>query len=152
MNNEFLKPRENRWKWFNYFGFMRRWVYIERSGKCKNSAKKNIVNRFSKYVNRLGHQKYKPETYEDWSDSVQKWIDSSEPKMKNDAIELFMNWFSVSHKDFMMRFKIWWIDSIMIRFKFWSIVSFKVRKFKWYDSRHDESIQQVKNEIWLIFK
>jgi len=69
--------------------------------------------------------------------------------MKNDAIQTLMNRFSASQKDFMMRLKIWWIDSIVIRFKFWWIVSFEVRNFKWYNSKHDESIQSAKNEIWL---
>jgi hypothetical protein len=70
MNYEFLRPRENRCKWFNTLDVMKKWVYIEGSGKCKISHKNNIVNRFTKCVNRFRQQKYKSETYEDWYDSV----------------------------------------------------------------------------------
>jgi len=82
MNNEFLRPRENRCKWFHVLGVMRMWVYIERSGKCKITAKNNIVNWFTKCVNWFRHKKYKPEPYEDLYDSMWMWIDLSEPRMK----------------------------------------------------------------------
>lgn len=125
-------------------GVMRRWVYIERSGRCKISTKSNKVNRFTKCVNRFRQQKYKPEIYEDWYDSVKIWINSSEPRMKKYTIQPFMNQFHACQKVFMMQFKIWRIDSMVMRFKFWWIVSFEVRNFRWYDSKYDESIQLVK--------
>ena len=59
MNNEFLRPRENRCKWFNNLGVMRKWVYIEKKGKCKFSAKNNWVNWFRPL-------KDKAEKNEDW--------------------------------------------------------------------------------------
>ena len=70
LNNEFLRPRENRCKWFNILGVMREWVYIENKGKCKFSCKNNYVNRFIKWVNRFRQQKCKSETYEDRYDSL----------------------------------------------------------------------------------
>jgi len=67
MNNEFLRPIENRCKWFNALGVMRKCVYIEKGGKCKIAAKNNIVNRFTKCVNRFRQQEDKPD--DDWYDS-----------------------------------------------------------------------------------
>jgi len=39
MNNEFLRPKENRCKWFNNVGVMREWVYTENECKCNFRAK-----------------------------------------------------------------------------------------------------------------
>jgi len=61
MNNEFLRPRENRCKWFNNLGVMREWVYIVNECKCKFSSKNNYLNRFTKSKNRFRHQKNKPD-------------------------------------------------------------------------------------------
>jgi hypothetical protein len=36
----FGDSRENRCKWFNSLGIMRKWVYIEKGDKCNISAKK----------------------------------------------------------------------------------------------------------------
>jgi len=47
---------------------MRKWVYIQWGGKCKILAKDNIVNRFTKCVNRFRHQEDKPDEYDDWYD------------------------------------------------------------------------------------
>jgi len=92
MNSKFLWPRENRCKWFNNLGVMRRWVYIERGGKCKNSAKNNIVNRFTKCVNWFRQQKYKPGWRMMWFKSL--WIDSMQDRKnswhesaKNESIQ-----------------------------------------------------------------
>ena len=124
MNNEFLRPRENRSKWFNNFGVTRRKVYIVRSDKIKYSHKNNIVNRFTKWVNRFRQQKYKPKIHEEWYDWVQVWIDSCEPRMKNDVIQPIVELIQCKSEEsydaiqtVMNRFKLWWIDSHMIRLK-----------------------------------
>ena len=71
MNNEFLRPRENRCKWFNILGVMRKWVYIQRSGKCK-----------------ISHKTTK------WIDSLNVWID---PDIKIQARDLWrLIWFIVN--------------------------------------------------------
>ena len=104
MNNEFLRPRENRCKWFNILGVMREWVYIEKKGKCKFLAKNNSVNWFSKWVNRFKPLKDKAAKNEDWYVSCQDWINSKYPEWR------------------------------LIRFKLLRIYSRQVRKILWYDS------------------
>jgi len=47
MDKEFLRPRENRCKWFNDFRVMRRRVYIVKEGKAKFRTKNNSMNRFT---------------------------------------------------------------------------------------------------------
>jgi hypothetical protein len=51
MNNEFLRPRENICKWFNTFGVMWMWEYIEKEEKCKFLFRNNYLNRFIKSLN-----------------------------------------------------------------------------------------------------
>jgi len=57
MNNEFLRPRENRCKWFNCLGVVRRSVYIVKGEKTQFSHKINRLNRFTKCLNRFRQQK-----------------------------------------------------------------------------------------------
>jgi len=151
MCNEILRPRENSCKWFNILRVMRRRLYIVRSEKSKFSHKNNMVNRFTKWVNRFRQEKYKTTSHEEWHDSVHMWIDSSEPSMKNDVIQPFLNLFSASQR-------VLWYDSycdesihMWYDSKKWWIVSFEVRDFIWYGSMYDESIQQVKRWTMTLF-
>ena len=90
--------------------------YIYRGvDKTKFSRKNNMVNRFTKWVNRFRQQKYKPRIHEGWHDSVHKWINSSEPRMKNDAIQPSVESIQCESESFMIRFKLWRIDSHVIR-------------------------------------
>ena len=117
MNNEFLRPRENRCKWFNNLGVMRRSVYIYLGGRCKNSAKSNIVNQFR-------NQEEKPDGL--W------WLIWSRhnlnrfkmPRMNIETIQANLT-----------RFKMSWNDSP------------QVRDFGWYDSGKSESIQILRKSI-----
>jgi len=93
MNYEFLRPTENRCKWLNCLGVTRKFVYIEKGGKCKISAKNNIVNWFTKCVNRFKQLNDKQDDHEDWYASHTFWIDSNVPRWR------------------LIRFKILWIDS-----------------------------------------
>jgi len=81
MNNEFWRPGENIYNWFNELSVMRKWEYIEKEGKCKFLPKNNYVNRFTKWVNRFRQLKDKFEGYEDAMkiEAIQiNWIDSNE--------------------------------------------------------------------------
>jgi len=78
LNNEFLRPRENRCKWFNDFGVMRGVEYTVRSKKIQFSHEKNRVNQFTKWLNRFRHQENKPSSARKWIDSEWDWVVSSE--------------------------------------------------------------------------
>ena len=86
MNNEFLRPRENRCKWFNTFGDVKRSVYIVKGEKTQLSHKINRLNRFRQQ--KTDQRSMKDDTIqniidrfkwtqdEDWHDSNFLWIDS----------------------------------------------------------------------------
>jgi len=103
-------------------GVMSRCVYIEKGGKCKISAKNNIVNRFTKCVNRFRQLNDKQDDFEDWYASGTIWIDSNIPGWR------------------LIWFKLLWIDSI------------RVKKFLWYDSIKFESIESWKKENLMLSK
>jgi len=73
MNNEFLRPRENRCKWFNDFGVMRIKQYIGEGRKAKFSQKNNCLNRFTYWLNRF--KPCKKVICVKW-----KWDDSNSPE------------------------------------------------------------------------
>ena len=152
MCNDFLRPRENSWKWFNVLGVVRRRLYILRGDKSAFSHKNNMVNRFTKWVNRFREHKNKLKTHEGWYYLVHWWIDSRKPRMKYDAIQPFVKSIQCKTKTFMIRFKWWLIDSHVMRFRKWWIISSGVRDF-------DDTIQAMlnwfnrwKDEHWHIFK
>jgi len=104
MNNEFLRARENRCKWFNVLRVMKGRLYIERSGKTKFLHKIKRVNRFTKWVNWFRQQKttqecMKDETIqcicesiqvspdEEWYDSTILWIDLVEVREFRETIQ-----------------------------------------------------------------
>jgi len=122
MNNEFLRPRENRCKWFNKFVNVWRRLYIVRVDKSKISHKNNLVNRFTKWVNRFRQQKT---TQECMKYETLQWISESiqvSPWWRMIRFNLQMNRFSASQR-------VWWDDS------YWN-EPLQV----WYDSRSCESI------------
>ena len=139
MCNEILRPRENSCKWFNILRVMRRRLYIVRSEKSKFSHKNNMVNRFTKWVNRFRQEKYKTTSHEEWHDSVHMWIDSSEPSMKNDVIQPFFESIQCKSESFMIRFILWWINSHVIRLKK------VVNRFIWSQRLH-----MIRFNVWWI--
>jgi len=111
LNNEFLRPRENRCKWFNGLGVLRKCLYIEKGGKWKNLAKNNIVNRFTKCVNRFRQLNNNQDGL--WRlihiiHLLNRFICS---RVKIDTIQILMNRFNQSQRVFMIWFNIIWIDS-----------------------------------------
>ena len=105
------RPRENRCKWFNNLGVTKRSVYIYLGGKCKNSPKNNIVNRFINCVNRFRKQGDKPDGLW-WFIRFRhnmNWFKM--PRMKIEAIQIILNWFNISHKVLMIQFRQIWLDS-----------------------------------------
>jgi len=135
MSNEFLRPRENRCKWFNALGVMRKCVYVEKGGKCKISAKNNRVNRFTYCVNRFRQLNDKSD--KQWSLICirHKLNRFKSPQVKIDTIQTLMNRFNQSQR-------VSWYDSL----KFESIQARKKWKidadsiwidsdFLWIDSR-----------------
>ena len=153
MSNKFLRPRENRCKWFNNFGKEERSVYIVRDEKTQFSHKFNKLNRFTKCLNRFRQQKDRPEKYEGWYDSNHIWVDSSVPRMKIDTIQTSYESIQDKLENFVRRFKNrketmhTWIDSnrcesihmksetLLNRFRLW-----------WVDSNW------FKDDFWPFFK
>ena len=151
MSYEFLRPRENRCKWFNEFGVMRRRIFIERGDKTKFSHKHNRLNRFTKWMNRFRQQKDRQKKYEGWYDSRRIWVDSSVPRWRLNRFNLRMNrfnesqrvmWDDSSIKDTMYA---WidsdrsWIDSHEVR-NFSESIQIVMRRFK-----------LIQNEFWHFF-
>jgi len=60
--------------------------------------------------------------------------------MKIDMIQTYLNRYSTSQRESMIRFRQYWIDSIVIRFKNLCIDALEVRDLWWYDSNTSESI------------
>ena len=122
MSNEFLKPRENRCKWFNKFGVEGKGVYIVKGKKTQFSYQNNRLNWFIKCLNQFRQLKTEQRTkknetiqcvYESiqvnlgwrWIDSNCLWIDSSaDQRVLWDAS--IYKWDDSS----MNRFKRVWID------------------------------------------
>jgi len=100
-----------------YFGCYEKWVYIEKGGKCKILAKNNIVNRFIKCLSQLRQLKDKPD--ELWRliriRQYLNWFRTPITKVK--MIQTYLNRFNTSQRVFMIRLKIFWLDSDVIRFK-----------------------------------
>ena len=134
MSNEFLRPRENRCKWFNTFGVMRRRLFIERGDKTKFLHKNNRLNRFTKCMNRFRQQEDRPEKYEGWYDSGYIWVDSSVPRWRLIRFKLCVNRFNAIQR-------VLWDDS-----------SKKETMHRWIDSDCDESIQTDSKWILTIFQ
>jgi hypothetical protein len=103
-------------------GVMRKWVYIEWCGKCKNSAKNNIVNRFTKCVNQFRQQKDKPD--ELWRMILQCIFES---------IQLSPEWR-------LIRFRQHRIDSAYVREFLWNNSSKTELSHLWIDSEYCETI------------
>jgi len=140
MCNEFLRPRENNWKWFNDLGVMRRRLFIEKGDKTEFSHKNNIVNRFTKWVNRFRQQKTTQKCMKD--EMIKCMCESIQvsPGWRLIRFNLLLNWFSVSQRVLVRRFKLKWVDSSVNRFRKMWIDSSEVRNF-------DESIQCILNRF-----
>jgi len=106
MSNEFLRPRENRCKWFHEFEKEERSVYKVRGEKTQFSHKINKLNRFTKCLNWFKQQKNRPEKYEAWYDSDHIWVGSSVPRMKIDTIQTSYESIQNRSESFVRRFKI----------------------------------------------
>ena len=133
INNEFLRPRENRCKWFNKFGVMRKCVYIEKDGKCKISSKNNRVNRFTYCVNQFRQLNNKTDEQWSWYTSDTNWIDSNLPRWR------------------LIWFKFLWINSIKVR-EFhdtihWNLSRFRQERSEKYMLTTFESIQTFVNRF-----
>ena len=140
-SKEFLRHRENRWKWFNTFGVMRTRLFIRRCYKTRFSQKNNRLNRFTKCLNRFRQLKDRLEKYEGWYDSRYIWVDSSVLRWRLNRFKLRVNWFDASQrvlwddlskketmhiwvdsdrcesihmksKTLLNRFRLWWVDSL----------------------------------------
>jgi hypothetical protein len=95
--------------------------------------------------------KNKLRMYEGWNDSVYKWIDSSEPRMKNDTIHPSDESIQCKVIEFYetiqietSRFKCESIQKVVNRF----ICS---QRLKWVDSVYDESIHYAKRWTMTLF-
>ena len=146
MSKEFLRPRENRCKWFNAFGVMRR-LFIRKGDKTKFSHKNNRLNRFTKCLNRFRQQKDRLEKYEGWYDSRYIWVDSNVPRGRLNRFKLRVNRFDASQRvlwddsrkketmhiwidsdrcesihmkseALLNRFRLWWVDSLWFQKEF----------------------------------
>jgi len=151
ISKEFLRPRENRCKWFNAFGVMRRRLFIRRGDKTKFSHKNNRLNRFTKCLNRFRQQKDRQEKYEGWYNSRYIWVDSSVPRWRlNDSNFVWINSMQVRKfcETIQAKKKRCVYESIQIdvnRFT-WS------RKLYWIDSDCDESIHFDSKRILTLFQ
>jgi len=146
MNNGFLRPRENRCKWFNCLGVMKKWIYIEIVGKWKFSSKNNFVNRFTKYLNRFRPLKTKLEKRRILWRLI--CIDSKSPKMKVDTIQNILIRFKESQKVFMIRFTHFLVDSKLNRFEISWNDSQKVRNLCNTIQTKMNRFRSAENEFW----
>jgi len=124
MNNEFLRPRENKCKWFNTYGVMWKWVYIEGKWKSNFSSKINYLNRFIKCLNRFRQfdsKLSKRKRYKDWYVSCRLWINSKETRMEIDTTQSILNPFNIIHKCFVRRVNQFWVESKVKWFKVLSL-------------------------------
>ena len=140
MNNEFLRRRENSCKWCDELGVMRRILFIEKGDKNEFSHQNNIVNRFTKWMNRFRQQKttqkcMKDETIKYMCESIQV-----NPGWRLIRFNLLLNRFSLSQRVLVRRFKLKRVDSSVNRFRKMRIDSTEVRNF-------DESIQWIMNRF-----
>jgi len=110
MSNEFLRPRENRCKWFNTFEVVRRVQYIGAKGKAKFSHKMNCVNRFTYYLNWFKPYKTRENYDEEWNVSSDNWVDSNSPE-GFDTIQNKFELIQTMLESLMSRFTEIWIDS-----------------------------------------
>ena len=137
MNNEFLRPRENSFKWFNNFGVKRKRQYIGKASKAKFLHKSNCVNRFIKQLNRFRHQNDKPghkerllrlmqvmrnvklfellwwrsESIQDYFESIQRESESLMIRLKNEWYDSNMNQFINIMNRFISSHRLKWDDS-----------------------------------------
>jgi len=130
MNNEFLRPRDNRCKWFNTFGVVRRSVYIVKRKKAQFSHKINILNRFTKYMNRFRQLKTRLK------------------RKKDETIHYTLNQFKWTQDDDWYDSNLLWIDSSVSQRVLWDDSNRKEMIHSWTDSGGSESIQ-LKSETSL---
>ena len=119
MSNEFLRPRENRCKWFNDLRVMRRRLFIERGNKTKFSHKSNWVNGFTNLMNRFNPYKTNQEGEKNRSkmERVKRYLNRL--KMPRRRLIWFikrMNRFRQGRRDWWIDSSINWNDSYMNRF------------------------------------
>jgi len=134
MNNEFLRPRENRCKWLNNLGVMREWVYIVNEDRCKFSSKNNYLSRFTKSMNRFRQHKYTPEEQWRLMRFRQKLNRFKFPRMKIDTVQIKMNRFNASQR--VLWYASYLNDSIQ----------------EWIDSRNIESIHTKSESLCDTFQ
>jgi hypothetical protein len=135
---------ENRCKWFNDLGVMRKWLYIEKGAKEKIPVKNNMVNRLTKYMDRFRQLKHKSRGYEyamkiDTHQTKNELIQETKYEGWNDSL--------TRQRVSLIRFKQIWIDLVVIRLKNSWNDSPQVRDFWWYDSNLCESIQRLGKRV-----
>jgi len=145
MNNEFLRPRENRCKWFNKFVNVWKRLYIVRGDKRKISHKNNLVNRYRFRQQKTTQECMKDEKIQCMSESVQV-----SPGWRMIRFNLQMNRFS-EVREFcetiqteMNRFKCDTIQEVVNRF-------FCSQRFRWIDSVYDKRLNMLQKDQWQIF-
>ena len=109
------------------------------------------MNRFIKWVNQFKQQKDNLKVHEEWNNSMYWWIDSSEPRMKNDMIHTSNESIQGLSESFVRRFKEKWVDSCLIRFRRILNRFINSQRLWWIDSVYSESIQQAEGwnrDLW----
>jgi len=134
MNNECLTPRENSCKWFNELWVMRRRLYIVRWSKTKFLHENNIVNRFTKWVNRFIQQKTTQKCMKDETIQCTCELIHVNPGWRLIRFNLLLIQFGVSQRVLVSRFKCESIQEVVNGF-IWS------QRLGWIDSVYYESIQ-----------
>ena len=148
MNNEFLRFRENRCKWFNNLEVEKKSVYVVKGEKTQFSHKNNILNRFMYLVNRFRHQEGYAQTqerYENWCKSRDIWNDSSRPHgWMNRFRESQRVWWYDSRTNETIQtwidsYAMWinsWIDSFRVR-DFFETIQIGLSRFKWIQDTNE---------------
>ena len=145
MNNEFLRPRENRCKWFNDFGVVRRAQYIGTRGKAKFLHKVNCMSRFTYYLNRFKPYKTKEKYDEEWNVSSDNWVDSNNPEdVWYDSKQV---WIDSDHVRELDRFKQKWYDRSLNRFTIQVIRFIRSQRVPFLFQKLSEPIQTLFDTI-----